>query len=62
MATATHHAPGARTVDREPGPRKRPSPARKLLQLNWFGGAFSWIWLLVGMLPIYWIVITSFKT
>jgi raffinose/stachyose/melibiose transport system permease protein len=33
-----------------------------LLQLNWFGGTFSWIWLLIVMIPIYWIVITSFKT
>ena len=30
--------------------------------INWFGGTFGWIWLLIVMLPIYWIVITSFKT
>ncbi|GAB7051000.1 carbohydrate ABC transporter permease [Catenuloplanes indicus] len=34
----------------------------KLLRLNWFGGALAWVWLLVVMLPIYWVVITSFKT
>jgi raffinose/stachyose/melibiose transport system permease protein len=28
---------------------------------NWLGGAFSWLWLLVVLVPIYWIVITSFK-
>ncbi len=34
----------------------------RLLRLNWIGGAFGWLWLLVVMLPIYWVVITSFKT
>ena len=29
---------------------------------NWLGGAAAWLWLVVVMLPIYWIVITSFKT
>ncbi len=36
--------------------RKRPS------QLNWFGGAGAWVWLLIVLIPIYWIVITSFKS
>ncbi|MGW5362002.1 carbohydrate ABC transporter permease [Actinopolymorpha pittospori] len=35
--------------------------ARKLLRLNWFGGAASWLWLLIVMVPLYWIVVTSFK-
>lgn len=30
--------------------------------MNWTGGAFGWIWLFIVMVPIYWIVITSFKT
>jgi raffinose/stachyose/melibiose transport system permease protein len=34
----------------------------KLGKINWIGGTFGWIWLLIGMVPIYWIVITSFKT
>ena len=34
----------------------------RILRLNWFGGTFGWLWLLVVMLPIYWVVITSFKT
>jgi raffinose/stachyose/melibiose transport system permease protein len=34
----------------------------KLLRQNWIGGIAGWIWLVVGMLPIYWIVISSFKT
>jgi raffinose/stachyose/melibiose transport system permease protein len=30
--------------------------------MNWTGGALGWIWLFIVMVPIYWIVITSFKT
>jgi raffinose/stachyose/melibiose transport system permease protein len=30
--------------------------------LNWLGGGFAWVWLLIVMIPIYWIVITSLKT
>ena len=33
-----------------------------LRRLNWLGGGFSWLWRFVVMVPIYWIVITSFKT
>jgi raffinose/stachyose/melibiose transport system permease protein len=33
----------------------------RLRELNWFGGASGWVWLLIVMLPVYWIVITSFK-
>jgi raffinose/stachyose/melibiose transport system permease protein len=29
---------------------------------NWLGGLSGWLWLVVVMIPIYWIVITSFKT
>lgn len=38
-------------------------PARHwhLARLNWLGGTFGWLWLLVVMVPIYWIVITSLK-
>ena len=41
------------------GPTRRRSG---LLQWNWFGGSLGWLWLVVVMVPIYWIVITSFKT
>ena len=34
----------------------------RLLRLNWIGGITGWVWLLVAMLPIYWIVISSFKS
>jgi raffinose/stachyose/melibiose transport system permease protein len=42
-------------------PRLRPK-RRSLLGLNWLGGAAGWLWLVIVMVPIYWIVITSFKT
>jgi raffinose/stachyose/melibiose transport system permease protein len=29
---------------------------------NWLGGALAWVWLLIVIIPIYWIVITSFKS
>lgn len=38
------------------------STLARLLRLNWFGGLAGWVWLVVVMLPIYWMVISSFKT
>ena len=32
-----------------------------ILRWNWAAGTLGWLWLFVVMLPIYWIVITSFK-
>ncbi|MEQ4721909.1 carbohydrate ABC transporter permease [Nonomuraea sp. B19D2] len=29
---------------------------------NWLGGTVAWLWLAVVVVPIYWIVITSFKS
>ncbi|MET9271681.1 carbohydrate ABC transporter permease [Kribbella sp. NPDC003557] len=40
---------------------QRPSRAYKLLRLNWFGGLAGWIWLGIVLVPLYWIVVTSFK-
>ncbi|MBL8931863.1 MAG: carbohydrate ABC transporter permease [Kineosporiaceae bacterium] len=34
----------------------------RLARWNWLGGLSGWIWLVVVMLPIYWIVISSFKS
>jgi len=34
----------------------------KVLKLNWVGGTFGWVWLVLVLVPVYWIVITSFKT
>jgi raffinose/stachyose/melibiose transport system permease protein len=45
--------------------RQQDRPPRRtnnLLKKNWIGGTFGWLWLLLVMIPIYWIVITSFKT
>ncbi|MEV5407857.1 carbohydrate ABC transporter permease [Thermopolyspora sp. NPDC052614] len=33
----------------------------RLLHYNWLGGTAGWLWLVVVIVPIYWIVITSFK-
>jgi raffinose/stachyose/melibiose transport system permease protein len=41
--------------------RRGPVRAHKLLQLNWFGGLAGWIWLAIVLIPLYWIVVTSFK-
>jgi raffinose/stachyose/melibiose transport system permease protein len=53
VATVSTTAPRVRDDTRPPS---------RLLRLNLVGGAFGWIWLLVVMVPIYWVVITSFKT
>ncbi|HEX7741226.1 MAG TPA: carbohydrate ABC transporter permease, partial [Sphingobium sp.] len=41
---------------------ERPSRVNRLLRMNWIGGTFGWLWLFIVMIPLYWIVITSFKT
>lgn len=46
--------------DTEP-PALKPARHWHLRDLNWFGGSLAWVWLLIVMVPIYWIVITSFK-
>ncbi|MEU4562636.1 carbohydrate ABC transporter permease [Actinoplanes sp. NPDC023936] len=44
---------------------QRPAPGKKrgvsLRHYNFLGGLAGWLWLIVVLLPIYWIVITSFK-
>ncbi len=37
------------------------SYGRKLLRLNWLGGAAGWLWLAIVIIPVYWIVVSSFK-
>ncbi|HXP14025.1 MAG TPA: carbohydrate ABC transporter permease [Actinomycetes bacterium] len=44
------------------GGQKRRSRGRGARRPNWLAGASGWLWLLIVILPIYWIVITSFKT
>ena len=42
--------------------QRRRSRGRGGRRPNWLGGAAGWLWLLIVIVPIYWIVITSFKT
>jgi raffinose/stachyose/melibiose transport system permease protein len=43
-------------------PTSRPGGRmRQLRQTNWLGGLAGWVWLAIVIIPIYWIVITSFK-
>jgi raffinose/stachyose/melibiose transport system permease protein len=44
------------------GDQKRRSRGRGAHRPNWLGGAAGWLWLLIVIVPIYWIVITSLKT
>ncbi|WP_088315058.1 carbohydrate ABC transporter permease [Kineosporia sp. R_H_3] len=60
MAVTTPPAPTRPSRPSSVG--KGTSTTAKLLRLNWFGGIAGWIWLVIGMLPIYWIVISSFKS
>jgi raffinose/stachyose/melibiose transport system permease protein len=53
----TRHSPSP-TVSGTPDSRRR----HRAMSYNWLGGGLGWVWLFVSMLPIYWIVITSFKT
>ena len=57
MATIIERAPA-----KAKAPAPRPRNKRRAQQYNWLGGGLSWVWLFIVMLPIYWIVITSFKT
>ncbi|MEW9534485.1 carbohydrate ABC transporter permease [Microbispora sp. NPDC049125] len=55
--SVTHTTTG---VDRAAASQPR-RPAKATERPNWLGSAVSWLWLLVVIVPIYWIVITSFK-
>jgi raffinose/stachyose/melibiose transport system permease protein len=58
--TTTINATGTPTQQTQQ--HQRPSRGNKLLRMNWIGGSLGWIWLIIVMVPLYWIVITSFKT
>jgi raffinose/stachyose/melibiose transport system permease protein len=58
---ATTLTAGAGQATGTPG-RRRPRRHRSTSRPNWLGGLAGWIWLAVVVLPIYWIVVTSFKT
>jgi raffinose/stachyose/melibiose transport system permease protein len=59
MATATID-----TATHKEAPARGPggSLGKRLLHLNWLGGLAGWIWLFIIIAPIYWIIITSFKS
>ena len=57
VTTSTGRAADARHAE---GPSRR--RRRQAHHYNWLGGALSWVWLAIVLLPLYWIVITSFKT
>jgi raffinose/stachyose/melibiose transport system permease protein len=60
MATTLRSDTGADTAAPQ---RTRPARrSRNLLQLNWIGGLAGLIWLVIVVIPIYWILITSLKT
>lgn len=43
-------------------PEQPPTRARDAWRRNWLGGATGWLWLVIVVVPIYWIVITSLKS
>jgi raffinose/stachyose/melibiose transport system permease protein len=49
------------TIEANAPVRRTAPPGGKVAKYNWLGGSLSWIWLIIVMLPIYWIIITSFK-
>jgi raffinose/stachyose/melibiose transport system permease protein len=62
LTTTLTPGTGTGTVTPTPEGSRKPSRMRSLLRLNWLGGLAGWIWLVVAIVPVYWIVITSFKT
>jgi raffinose/stachyose/melibiose transport system permease protein len=60
-ATAVGAAADERPPGRAPRQRSRAPRGSRLLRLNWLGGLGGWLWLGVAALPLYWIVVTSFK-
>ncbi|WP_248962822.1 carbohydrate ABC transporter permease [Sphaerisporangium perillae] len=56
MATTLTEAPEQAAA---PPPQSRRGVAAR--HRNWLGGAAGWLWLVIVIVPIYWIVITSLK-
>jgi raffinose/stachyose/melibiose transport system permease protein len=57
-ATATKTAQSAQASRSGGSPRR----ARRRERPNWAGAIFALLWLFIVMIPIYWVVITSFKS
>ncbi|MBM6403868.1 carbohydrate ABC transporter permease [Phycicoccus sp. CSK15P-2] len=62
MSTTTRTPTPSDTVASPRGPERPAGRRRSLLRSNWLGGLAGWVWMLVVMVPVYWIVISSFKT
>ncbi|MEV4568883.1 carbohydrate ABC transporter permease [Nonomuraea sp. NPDC049419] len=60
MTTAPTRAPQRDTISA--GPSHRRKVGRSQERPNWMAGVTSVIWLVIVAVPIYWIVITSFKS
>ncbi|MDQ7906373.1 carbohydrate ABC transporter permease [Phytohabitans sp. ZYX-F-186] len=51
-----------RGVDLDAPPEQGPGRGRGSWRHNWLGGLAGWLWLVVVVVPIYWIVVTSLKS
>jgi raffinose/stachyose/melibiose transport system permease protein len=60
MATLTTGAGPATDAPPGQGPRGRARGAG-IGRFNWLGGLAGWVWLVIVVVPLYWIVITSLK-
>ena len=58
MATPTLTPTSAKRNERS---RERSSATRGTTRPNWLGSLLAFVWLAIVLVPIYWIVITSFK-
>jgi raffinose/stachyose/melibiose transport system permease protein len=50
------------TQGRRRAPTRNERTTGRRPRRNWVGGLLSMVWLLIVIVPVYWIVITSFKT
>jgi len=57
--SATLTRPPRETVARRERQRRRRGPGTP--RPNWLGGLGGWLWLAIVVIPLYWVLITSFK-
>lgn len=62
MTTVPTSAPQRATAPPSEGGHRRRRSRRTRERPNWVAGLTSVVWLAIVIVPIYWIVITSFKT
>jgi raffinose/stachyose/melibiose transport system permease protein len=64
VATPTSTTADARPEESAPRPRRTQAPRRRpatAQRPNYLGGVAGYVWLAIIIIPIYWVVITSFK-